>query len=185
MLPVSQDHLIANFFNHRLSLSPCLWGKLMTDYNNIFDMLTVMCDATLLIADGNWGDANVSEYVRSRIPACQHVEGFRDILNPVIEKRKKATVNEESSEDRIDVAYRLFQARDKKSLCDLRGQIHIELQTVHGNIYELSLNAKAAEILEKVDEYNRLQKDISANHATKQDLEKIDGLLVKLINLLN
>lgn len=148
-------------------------------------MLTVMCDAAILIADGNWGDTNVVEYVRSRIPNCQHVEGFRDILHPVIERRKKASViNEESSTDRIDVAYRLFKERDKKGLCDMRGQVHIELQTVHGNIHELSLNAKAAEILEKSDEYNRLQKEISANHSTKQDLEKIDGLLVKLINLL-
>lgn len=143
-----------------------------------------MCDATILIVEGKWGDTNVAEYVRSRIPECQHVEGFRDILHPVIEKKRKATVNEES-EDRIDVAYRLFQARDKKSLCDLRGQIHVELQVVHGNIYELSLNAKAAEILEKADEYNRLQREISANHSTKQDLEKLDGVLVKLINLLS
>lgn len=147
-------------------------------------MLQVMCDAAVLIADGNWGDTNVSEYVKSRIPNCQHVEGFRDILNPVIARRKKATVISEESTDRIDVAYRFFKERDKKSLCDLRGQVHIELQTVHGNIYELSLDAKAAEILEKSDEYNRLQKEISANHSTKQDLEKIDGLLVKLINLL-
>lgn len=147
-------------------------------------MLTVMCDAAILIADGNWGDANVAEYVRSRIPDCQHVEGFRDILNPVIARRKKATANEEST-DRIDEAYRLFQQRDKKGLCDMRGQIHTELQVVHSNIYELSLNAKAAELLEKSEEYNRLQKELSANHSTKQNLEKIDGLLVKLINLLN
>lgn len=153
-------------------------------YNNIFDMLTVMCDAAILIADGNWGDTNVAEYVRSRIPDCQHVEGFRDILNPVIARRKKATANEEST-DRIDEAYRLFQQRDKKGLCDMRGQIHTELQVVHSNIYELSLNAKAAELLEKSEEYNRLQKELSANHSTKQNLEKIDGLLVKLINLLN
>jgi hypothetical protein len=156
----------------------------MTDYNNIFDMLTVMCDATLLIADGNWGDTNVEEYVRSRIPNCQHVEGFRDILNSVIRRRKKVMVNEEST-DRIDEAYRLFQERDKRGLCDMRGQIHTELQVVHSNIYELSLNAKAAELLEKSEEYNRLQKELSANHSTKQNLEKIDGLLVKLINLLN
>lgn len=147
-------------------------------------MLTVMCDAAILIADGNWGDTNVAEYVRSRIPDCQHVEGFRDILNPVIARRKKATANEEST-DRIDEAYRLFQQRDKKGLCDMRGQIHTELQVVHSNIYELSLNAKAAELLEKSEEYNRLQKELSANHSTKQNLEKIDGLLVKLINLLN
>ena len=184
MLPVSQDHLIANFFNHRLRLSPCLWGKLMTNNTNIFDMLTVMCDAAILIADGNWGDTNVAEYVRSRIPDCQHVEGFRDILNPVIARRKKATANEEST-DRIDEAYRLFQQRDKKGLCDMRGQIHTELQVVNSNIYELSLNAKAAELLEKSEEYNRLQKELSANHSTKQNLEKIDGLLVTLINLLN
>lgn len=157
----------------------------MTDYNNIFDMLTVMCDATLLIADGNWGNTNVAEYVRSRIPNCQHVEGFRDILHPVIERRKKAPVVNEESTDRIEVAYRLFQARDKKSLEDMRAQIHIEQQVVHGNIYDMSLNAKAAEILEKSDEYNRLQREISVNHSTKQDLEKIDGLLVKLINLLS
>ena len=156
----------------------------MINYNNIFDMLQVMCNATILIEEGKWGDTNVAEYVRSQIPECQHVEGFREILHPVIEKKRKATVNEES-EDRIDVAYRLFQARDKKSLCDMRGQLHVELQVVHGNIYELSLNAKAAEILEKADEYNRLQREISVNHSTKQDLEKIDGLLVKLINLLN
>lgn len=148
-------------------------------------MLAVMCDATLLIADGNWGNTNVAEYVRSRIPDCQHVEGFRDILHPVIERRKKATAVNEESTDRIDVAYRLFQERDKKGLDDMRGQIHIELQTVHGNIYELSLNAKAAELLEKSDEYNKLQREISVNHSTKQDLEKLDGLLVKLINLLN
>lgn len=147
-------------------------------------MLTVMCDAAILIADGNWGDTNVAEYVRSRIPDCQHVEGFRDILHPVIARRKKATANEEST-DRIDEAYRLFQQRDKKGLCDMRGQIHTELQVVHSNIYELSLNAKAAELLEKSEEYNRLQKELSANHSTKQNLEKIDGLLVKLINLLN
>ena len=147
-------------------------------------MLTVMCDAAILIADGNWGDTNVAEYVRSRIPDCQHVEGFRDILNPVIARRKKATATEEST-DRIDEAYRLFQQRDKKGLCDMRGQIHTELQVVHSNIYELSLNAKAAELLEKSEEYNRLQKELSANHSTKQNLEKIDGLLVKLINLLN
>ena len=157
----------------------------MTNYNNIFDMLAVMCDATLLIADGNWGDANVAEYVRSRIPDCQHVEGFRDILHPVIERRKNATVVNEKSTDRRDVAYRLFQERDKKGLDDMRGQIHIEQQVIHGNIQELTLNAKAAEILEKADEYNRFQKEISANLSTKQDLEKIDGLLVKLINLLS
>ncbi len=157
----------------------------MTDYNNIFDMLTVMCDATLLIADGNWGNTNVAEYVRSRIPNCQHVEGFRDILHPVIERRKKAPVVNEESTDRKEVAYRLFQSRDKKSLEDMRGQIHIEQQVVHGNIQELTLNAKAAEILEKADEYNRLQTEISANLSTKNDLEKIDELLVKLINLLN
>lgn len=156
----------------------------MTNNNNIFEMLTVMCDAAILIADGNWGDTNVAEYVRSRIPDCQHVEGFRDILNPVIARRKKAAANEEST-DRIDEAYRLFQQRDKKGLCDMRGQIHTELQVVHSNIYELSLNAKAAELLEKSEEYNRLQKELSANHSTKQNLEKIDGLLVKLINLLN
>ena len=92
----------------------------MTNNTNIFDMLTVMCDAAILIADGNWGDTNVAEYVRSRIPDCQHVEGFRDILNPVIARRKKATANEEST-DRIDEAYRLFQQRDKKGLCDMRG----------------------------------------------------------------
>lgn len=143
-----------------------------------------MCNATILIVEGKWGDTNVAEYVRSQIPDCQHVEGFRDILHPVIEKRKKATANEEST-DRIDEAYRLFQQRDKKGLCDMRGQIHTELQVVHSNIYELSLNAKAAELLEKSEEYNRLQKELSANHSTKQNLEKIDGLLVKLINLLN
>lgn len=143
-----------------------------------------MCNATILIVEGKWGDTNVAEYVRSQIPDCQHVEGFRDILHPVIEKRKKATVNEEST-DRIDEAYRLFQQRDKKGLCDMRGQIHTELQVVHSNIYELSLNAKAAELLEKSEEYNRLQKELSANHSTKQNLEKIDGLLVKLINRLN
>lgn len=148
-------------------------------------MLAVMCDATLLIADGNWGDTNVAEYVRSRIPDCQHVEGFRDILHPVIERRKKATAVNEESTDRIDVAYRLFQARDKKGLDDMRGQIHIEQQVIHGNIQELTLNAKAAEILEKASEYNRFQKEISANLSTKQDLEKIDGLLIKLINLLS
>lgn len=93
-------------------------------------------------------------------------------------------VNEEST-DRIDEAYRLFQERDKRGLCDMRGQIHTELQIVHSNIYELSLNAKAAELLEKSEEYNRLQKELSANHSTKQNLEKIDGLIVKLINLLN
>jgi hypothetical protein len=154
-------------------------------YNNIIDMLTVMCDAAILIADGNWGDTNVVEYVRSRIPDCQHVEGFRDILHPVIERRKKATAVNEESTDRIDVAYRLFQERDKKGLDDMRGQIHIEQQVIHGNIQELTLNAKAAEILEKADEYNRFQKEISANLSTKQDLEKLDGLLVKLINLLS
>ena len=146
-------------------------------------MLTVMCDAAILIADGNWGNTNVSEYVRSRIPNCQHVEEFRDILHPVIERRKKS-VNEEST-DRIDEAYRLFQERNKKSLCDMRGQIHTELQVVHNNIYELSLNAKAAEILEKSEEYSRIQKELSANHSTKQDLEKVDGLIVRLINLLH
>jgi hypothetical protein len=156
----------------------------MTNNNNIFDMLTVMCDAAILIADGNWGDTNVAEYVRSRIPDCQHVEGFRDILHPVIKRRKKATVMNEESTDRIDVAYRLFQERDKKGLCDLRGQIHTELQVVHNNIYELSLNAKAAEFLEKSEEYNRLQKELSANHSAKQSIEKIDGLIVKLINLI-
>lgn len=157
----------------------------MSNNTNIFEMLTVMCDAAILIADGNWGDTNVAEYVRSRIPNCQHVEGFRDILHPVIARRKKAEATNEESSDRIDVAYKLFQERDKKGLCDMRGQIHTELQIVHGNIYELSLNAKAAELLEKSEEYNRLQKELSANHATKQSLEKIDGLLVKLINLLN
>lgn len=146
-------------------------------------MLQVMCDAAILIADGNWEDANVAEYVRSRIPDCQHVEGFRDILHPVIEKRKKATVNEESV-DRIDVAYKLFKERDKKGLCDMRGDIHTELQLISSNIYELSLDSKATEILEKSDEYNRLQKEISTNYATKQNLEKIDGILIKLINLL-
>lgn len=152
--------------------------------NDIFDMLTVMCDATLLIADGNWGNTNVAEYVRSRIPNCQHVEGFRDILHPVIERRKKAMVVNEESTDKIDVAYKLFKERDKKGLCDMRGDIHTELQLINSNIYELSLDAKATEILEKSDEYNRLQKEISTNYATKQDLEKIDGILVKLINLL-
>lgn len=155
----------------------------MTNNNSIIDMLTVMCDAAILIADGNWGDADVEKYVRSRIPDCQHVEGFRDILHPVIKRRKKATVNEES-EDRIDVAYRLFQTRDKRGLEDMRGQIHMEQQVVRGNIHELSLNAKAAEILEKADEYNRLQREIGSNHSTNQDLEKLDEVLVKLINLL-
>ena len=166
-------------------MSPCLWGKLMTNNTNIFDMLTVMCDAAILIADGKWGETNVIEYVQSRIPDCQHVEGFRDILHPVIERRKKATVVNEESTDRIDIAYRLFQERDKKGMCEIRGQIHTELQAVNRNIYELSLNAKAAAILEKSEEYNRLQKELSVNHAAKQNLEKIDGLFVKLINILN
>lgn len=55
------------FLNHKLSLSPCLWGKFMTN-DKIFDMLVVMCDAAILIADGNWGDKNVAEYVRSLNP---------------------------------------------------------------------------------------------------------------------
>lgn len=105
--------------------------------------------------------------------------------HPVIERRKKATVVNEEPVDRMDAAYRLFQERDKNGLGNMLGQIRMELQVVHENVYELSLNAKAAEILEKADEYNRLQKEISVNHSTKQDLEKLDGLLVKLINLLN
>lgn len=153
--------------------------------NNIFDMLQVMCDAAILIADDNWGDANVAEYVRSRVPDCQHVEAFRDILHPVIARRKKkATATNEEPTDKIDTIYKLFQERDKKGLCDLRGQIHTELQVINNNIFELSLNAKAAEILEKSEEYSRLQKEIGANHSSKQELEKLDGLIVKLINLL-
>lgn len=152
--------------------------------DKIFDMLQVMCDAAILICDDNWGDANVAEYVRSRVPDCQHVEAFRDILHPVIARRKKATAMNEESTDRIDTIYKLFQERDKKGLCDLRGQIHIELQVINKNIFELTLNAKSAEILEKSDEYSRLQKEISANYSSKQDLEKLDGLIVKLVNLL-
>ena len=82
------------------------------------------------------------------------------------------------------MAYKLFKERDKKGLCDMRGDIHTELQSINSNIYELSLDSKATEILEKSDEYNRLQKEISTNYATKQNLEKIDGILIKLINLL-
>lgn len=110
--PCVSGSLDAHFFNHKLNLSPCLWGKLMT--NNIFDMLVVMCDAAILIADGNWGDKNVAEYVRSRIPDCQHIEGFRDILHPVIERRKKKPVEAESTEEKTDVIYKLFKERDKK-----------------------------------------------------------------------
>lgn len=88
------------------------------------------------------------------------------------------------SEERINVIYKLFKERDKKALCDLRSEIHTDLQTLNGNIYELSIDAKGAEILEKADEYNKLQEEISKMHASKQELEKIDGLIVKLINLL-
>lgn len=152
--------------------------------DKIFDMLVVMCDAAILIADGNWGDKNVAEYVRSRIPDCQHIEGFREILHPVIERRKKKPVEAESTEEKTDVIYKLFKERDKKGLCDLRGDIHTKLQELNGNIYEFSLDAKAAEILEKAEEYNKLQEKIGASHAIKQELEKLDGLIVKLINLL-
>lgn len=155
----------------------------MTNNTNIFDMLQVMCDAAILIADGNW-NANVEEYVRSRVPNCQHVDAFRDILHPVIERRKKATIVDEESTDRIDVAYKLFQERDKQGLGNMLGQIRIELQVVRRTIYDLSLNAKAAELLEKSEEYNKLQKELSDNHSTKQSFEKIEGLIIKLINLL-
>ena len=88
------------------------------------------------------------------------------------------------SEEKVDVIYKLFKERDKKGLCDLRSEIHIELQELNTSIYEFSLDAKAAEILEKADEYNRLQSEIGDRHARKQELEKLDGLIVKLINLL-
>lgn len=88
------------------------------------------------------------------------------------------------SEEKIDVIYKLFKDRDKKGLCDLRTDIHTKLQELNGNIYDLSIDAKGAEILEKSDECSRLQKEISNMDIAKQELEKLDGLIVKLINLL-
>lgn len=157
-------------------------------YNNIFDMLQVMCDAAILIADGNWGDTNVAEYVRSRIPNCQHVEGFRDILHPVIERRKKAVepVQEErKSDDTINVIEELFLARDKKGLENIRGQIHAQIHVASSNIYDLGLNAKGMEILGKSDQVAKCQDEMAINSQLKRELEALDNKVIKLMNLIS
>lgn len=160
--------------------------------NDLFNMLSVMCDAAVMIADGNWGDTNVAEYVRSRVPGINspEVECYRDILYPVIARRQVSQDIYESVEEKQRpsekeaCAIQFALDRNLSELSKLRDQVDAEIVECSNYINDLSRNIQIATIIEDKALENKMRSDYASASEVKGDLEDLADKIKKLINII-
>lgn len=160
--------------------------------NNLFNMLSVMCDAAVMIADGNWGDTNVAEYVRSHVPGIDpsEVECYRDILHPVIARRQVSQDIYESVEEKQRplekeaCAIQFALDRNLPELAKLRDEVDAEILECNNYIDDLSRNIQIADVMENKDLEDKMRSDYASASEVKGNLEDLADKIKKLINII-
>lgn len=162
----------------------------MANNSNVFDMLSVMCDMAIMIADGNWGDTNVAQYVRSHIPNCEHVEAFRDILHPVIARRQVSQEICELVEDKQmplekkACATQLALDRNVGELTKLRDQVNAEIRVCNETLSHLARNMQIAKIMRNTDLEGKVRSEYASMIEVKKNSEELVNQIVELINII-